>query len=80
MVISNVSPVTEHDSATKGCVLFIVMFWYYFTTQISRESIDAVKKYWKKDMSKDDWKLIIELKKTFEIMWVLMTWAMYSTH
>ncbi|KAF6028822.1 EIF5B [Bugula neritina] len=37
-------------------------------SKISRESIDAVKKYWKKDMSKDDWKLIIELKKTFEIM------------
>ena len=68
MVISNVSPVSQHDSATKGCVLFIVMFLYYFTSQISRESIDAVKKYWKKDMSKDDWKLIIELKKTFEIM------------
>ena len=44
------------------------VLFYYFTMQISRESIDAVKKYWKKDMSKDDWKLIIELKKTFEIM------------
>ncbi|XP_067943985.1 eukaryotic translation initiation factor 5B-like [Watersipora subatra] len=37
-------------------------------SKISRESIDAVKKYWKRDMSKDDWRLIIDLKKTFEIM------------
>jgi len=41
---------------------------FFSVFQISRESIDAVKKYFKKDMSKDDWKLIIDLKKVFEIM------------
>lgn len=38
------------------------------TVQISRESIDAVKNYFREDLQKSDWQLMIELKKTFEIM------------
>ena len=37
-------------------------------TQINRESIDAVKNYFREDLQKADWQLMIELKKTFEIM------------
>ena len=36
--------------------------------QISRESIDALKDYFRDEMSKTDWQLIIEMKKTFEII------------
>lgn len=35
--------------------------------QISRDSIDAVKKYFREDLQKSDWQLIIELKKIFQI-------------
>lgn len=35
--------------------------------QLTRESIDCLKNYFKDDMSKDDWKLVIKLKKVFEI-------------
>ncbi|KAL8617183.1 hypothetical protein ACOMHN_014353 [Nucella lapillus] len=37
-------------------------------SKISRESIDCVKDYFRKDMSKTDWVLIMELKKMFEIL------------
>jgi len=40
--------------------------WLWF--QISRQSIDAVKNYFREEMSKTDWQLIMELKKTFEIL------------
>ena len=40
-----------------------------FSLQISRESIDALKKYFRDEMSKNEWQLIIELKKLFGIMW-----------
>ena len=36
--------------------------------QISRESIDAVKNYFREDLQKSDWQLMIELKKLFEIL------------
>ena len=36
--------------------------------QISRESIDAVKNYFRDDLQKSDWQLIVELKKTFQII------------
>ena len=36
--------------------------------QISRESIDAVKNYFREDMQASDWQLMIELKKTFGII------------
>jgi hypothetical protein len=35
---------------------------------ITRDSIDALKQYYKDDMTKDDWKLVIQLKKIFGIM------------
>jgi len=36
--------------------------------QISRESIDVIKNYFRDEMSKADWQLIVELKKTFGIL------------
>lgn len=36
--------------------------------QVSRESIDAVKNYFREDMLKSDWQLMIELKKLFHII------------
>jgi hypothetical protein len=36
--------------------------------KISRDSIDAVKNYFREDMTKSDWQLIIELKKQFQIL------------
>lgn len=37
-------------------------------SRISRESINAVKEYFRDDLSKEDWKLVLELKKLFEIL------------
>ena len=37
-------------------------------SRITRESIDAVKEYFRDDMTKGDWQLMIELKKAFEIV------------
>ncbi|KAK7496614.1 hypothetical protein BaRGS_00012266 [Batillaria attramentaria] len=37
-------------------------------SKISRESIDAVKDYFRKEMTKNDWMLIMELKKLFQIL------------
>lgn len=34
---------------------------------LTRDSIDALKQYFKDDLSKDDWKLVIQLKKMFGI-------------
>ena len=36
--------------------------------QISRESIDAVKNYFREDLEKADWQVMIELKKILEIL------------
>ena len=38
-------------------------------SKISRTSIDACKEYFRDDLQKSDWQLMIELKKTFEILW-----------
>ncbi|OWF43780.1 eukaryotic translation initiation factor 5B-like [Mizuhopecten yessoensis] len=38
------------------------------TSKISRNSIDAVKNYFREDMLKQDWQLMLELKKKFEIL------------
>ena len=35
---------------------------------ISRDSIDALKEFFKDEMSQDDWRTVIKLKKVFEIM------------
>jgi len=37
-------------------------------SRISRESIDAVKEYFRDDMRKEDWQLMIELKNMFQII------------
>jgi len=37
-------------------------------SRISRESIDACKNYFRDDLQKGDWQLMVELKKTFEIL------------
>ena len=36
--------------------------------QISRESIDACKDYFRDELTKSDWGLMVELKKIFEIL------------
>ena len=36
--------------------------------QISRESIDACKDYFRDELQKSDWQLMVELKKLFEIL------------
>ena len=36
-------------------------------SKLSRESIDALKEHFKEEMSKDDWQLVIQLKKLFDI-------------
>ena len=35
---------------------------------LNRDSIDALKQYFKDELNKDDWKLVIQLKKTFDIL------------
>ena len=37
-------------------------------SRVTRESIDVVKEYFRDDLQKGDWQLMIELKKTFEII------------
>ncbi|XP_059144688.1 eukaryotic translation initiation factor 5B-like isoform X2 [Physella acuta] len=37
-------------------------------SKISRQSIDAVKDHFREEMSKQDWRLMVELKKQFEIL------------
>jgi len=37
-------------------------------SRITRESIDILKEYFRDDMTKEGWKLVVELKKIFEIM------------
>ena len=37
-------------------------------SRITRESIDAVKEYFRDEMTKADWQLMIELKNTFQIL------------
>jgi translation initiation factor 5B len=39
-----------------------------FFLQISRESIDACKDYFRDELAKSDWALMVELKKLFEIL------------
>lgn len=37
-------------------------------SKISRQSIDACKEYFRDDLQKTDWQLMVELKKTFQIL------------
>jgi translation initiation factor 5B len=34
---------------------------------LTRDSIDSLKTYYKDELDKDDWRLVIQLKKMFEI-------------
>lgn len=36
--------------------------------QVSRKSIDAVKDYFKEDLTKADWRLMLKFKALFEIL------------
>ena len=36
-------------------------------SRITRESIDIVKEYYRDEMTKQDWQLMIELKKLFKV-------------
>lgn len=36
-------------------------------SQISRKSIDVLKEFYRKDVSNDEWKLIVKLKPLFDI-------------
>ena len=49
---------------------FLIMFFIcqFFHLQISRESIDACKDYFRDELTKSDWGLMVELKKIFEIL------------
>ena len=38
-----------------------------YVSQITRASIDALKNYFREDMTTDDWKLVIKLKKILNI-------------
>lgn len=42
--------------------------YFSFSLQISRQSIDACKDYFRDDLIKADWALMVELKKLFEIL------------
>lgn len=37
------------------------------TSKITRESINALKKFFRDEMTKPDWELVIRLKKVFKI-------------
>lgn len=37
-------------------------------SRITRESIDVVKEYFRDDLQKSDWQLIMELKKAFQVI------------
>eukprot|EP01051_Picozoa_sp_SAG22_P009452 SAG22_NODE_790_length_7216_cov_5.198820_8_plen_74_part_00 len=37
-------------------------------SKVTRESIDLLKEYHKDDMSRDDWKLVIRLKKVLGVI------------
>ena len=47
---------------------WITLFLQCSTFQISRESIDACKDYFRDELTKSDWGLMVELKKIFEIL------------
>jgi translation initiation factor 5B len=37
-------------------------------SKLSRRSIDVLKEFFKDDLSKEDWALVVKLKKTFQIV------------
>uniref|UniRef100_A0A5S6QLD4 Eukaryotic translation initiation factor 5B n=1 Tax=Trichuris muris TaxID=70415 RepID=A0A5S6QLD4_TRIMR len=40
----------------------------FLVSRISRETIDVCKEYFREDLQKSDWQLVVELKKVFEIV------------
>ena len=40
---------------------------FVFGSKLTRQSIDALKQYFKDDVSKEDWGLVVKLKKVFNI-------------
>lgn len=46
----------------------LITLTYLSLFQISRQSIDACKEYFRDDLIKADWTLMVELKKLFEIL------------
>lgn len=51
--------------------------------QITRESIDVCKTYFRDDLTKADWQLIVQLKKSLDIMWFNFFFLLkicFSTH
>lgn len=57
------------SGAMCSCVCYIVLFTVCaLGLQISRQSIDALKDWFRDEMQKSDWQLIVELKKVFEII------------
>ena len=55
---------------TLQMIHFLVfqLFLFILLSQISRRTIDVCKQYFREDLQKEDWKLMIELKKLFEIL------------
>lgn len=62
------------DEQGRGPMLFFGTRYVVFVhcvpwaLQISRQSIDALKDWFRDEMQKSDWQLIVELKKVFEII------------
>lgn len=46
----------------------VTMSMLLLELQISRQSIDACKDYFRDDLVKTDWQLMVELKKLFQIL------------
>lgn len=60
----------SYASTVVQSLLFLlcVLLTIPLLPQVSRESIDAVKNYFREDLQKSDWQLFIELKKLFHII------------
>lgn len=59
----------ESTNSTEASRLFGRHFDFQdeIVSKISRESINALKKFFRDEMTRLDWELIIKLKKTFKI-------------
>lgn len=56
-------------SKVTHCFSFIpIEVQHFLSLQISRESIDILKSYFRDQMQPSDWKLVLELKKVFQIV------------
>ena len=59
-------------ACVRACVCAVVLTGWSTdpscVVQVSRQSIDAVKEYFREDLQKSDWQLMVELKKQFHIL------------